>query len=104
MSKEKGNKMENKKLMQCGHFWNPKRGVKTRGMCLECYKSYLNRLKEGRGERMDRVRRNVAYSNIHDYDTAKAKQTRLMAFFDAVMPEIPVHKALELSRQISKSE
>lgn len=93
------NDLGKSKLMQCGHTWLPKRGLKTKGMCLNCYKSYLLRLGEGRNERMERVQRNVGFVNM----TAANKETQLMAFFDAVMPEIPLYRAIELSKEIAQN-
>lgn len=94
-------KIVSKRLMQCGHFWTPKRGLKTRGMCLECYRSYLNRLKNyaDRDMRMEVVRGNTLLAS-----NSYSEETRLMAFFDAVMPEIPLHKALSISREIVKNK
>lgn len=88
------------RIMKCGHSWIPKRGLKTRGMCLDCYSSYLSRLNEGRDERMERVRRNVGFCNL----TIGNEETQLLAFFDAVMPEIPIWRASKLAKQILESK
>ncbi len=93
---------KNLKLMECGHMWVPKRGLRTWGLCLDCYKKHLENIKAGQQNypTMDKVRDNVNFCNM----VGAGKVVQLKAFFDAVMPEIPPNKAHYLAHQIARKE